>query len=285
MNKQRLSQLLILTVALSGLAACGGGGGGGGSPAPAPTPSGPAPGVPPIVNGLPPYPLEAATGLPYPSLTLQQTLAEAIELAQTAAQTYAIADEASAAVQLGQEVPGIASTPTTPAPCSAGGTIGYVARATGTPGYSYTYTDCKSAAFTFGGTGWADTTNSPTSYLVGFNALTAQHSSGWSQAITGLTTCKPGTGGAPAKCTASIGGFFWGYDNTYDYTTQLAGGSHQCDCGKGTWNVVFDAFGPVSGNAYVYATNGGAKVTRTGANTFTVVLTVNSVTETYFVTI
>lgn len=275
MSTPRLTQLLILTVALSGLAACGGGGGGDAAPAP---PAAPTPSEPPPVNGMPAFPSETQTGLSYPSKTLTLTSAQAGELVQTAVATYKISGQAAAAVQLGQEAPGALSSAASPAPCSGGGTIVYSA---GSSSYGYTYSTCASGVYVYGGA--STMTLGSGAYDISYNNLPVAGPNNWStgsEGLTGVTACKVSAGSA--KCIATYKGFIWGYDHTFDHTTLLANGSHQCNCNNaGTWNVIFDDFGALSGKAYVYATNGGAIITRNSATSFTVVLTVNSVTNTF----
>lgn len=273
MKTTRLSQLLILTVALSGLAACGGGGGGDAAPPPA----NPTPTQPPPVNGMPPFPLEAQTGLSYPSKTLQLTTAQAADLVETAVSTYKISGEARAAVQLGQEAPGALANTPSPAACSGGGAITYVLSA---GKYDYAYAGCQSGAFTYNGGPLKNyMTLGSGSYAITYDDLVV--TGGWDGTIdVGTTNCKIEAG--VAKCVATVKGFIWGFDHTFDKATAIANGTHQCNCNNaGTWNVVFENFGPTSGKAYVYATNGGAIITRTGATTFTVELTVNSVTTSF----
>lgn len=279
MSTPRLTHLLILTVALSGLAACGGGGGGDDAPAP---PASPTPSEPPPVNGMPAFPSEAVTGLTYPSKTLTLTSAQANELVQTAISTYLLSDEATAATRLGQEAPGALNSAASPAACSGGGSISYSASGSN---YGYTYGNCVSGLYTYGG---ASTMALGTgTYAITYSNLPVAGPTGWttgSDGLTGTTACKVSAGAA--KCIATYKGFVWGYEHRFDHATLLANGSHQCNCqNAGSWNVVFENFGPSSGKAYVYATNGGAIITRNSASSFTVVLTVNSVTQTMTVTV
>lgn len=277
MNTSRLTPLLILTVALSGgLAACGGGGGGDAAPPPA----APAPSQPPPVNGMPAFPSEAVTGLTYPSKTLQLTTPQATELVKTTVSTYLISGEARAAVQLGQEAPGALSNTPSPAACSGGGAISYVLAA---GKHDYAYAGCVSGPFTYaGGPNKNSMTLGTGAYDISYADLTV--TGGWSGTLNGTTSCKIVAG--VAKCTALVRGFIWGYDHAYDQVAAVANGTHQCNCDNaGTWNVLFENFGATGGKAYVYATNGGAIITRNSATSFTVVLTVNSVTQTIEVTV
>ena len=144
MKSSRLSRVLVLSVALSGLAACGGGGGGDAAPPPA----NPTPTQPPPVNGMPAFPSEETTGLSYPSKTLTLTPTQADELVKTAVATYKISNEARAAVQLGQEAPGALANTPSPAACSDGGAINYAMSA---GRYDYAYAGCTSGGFVYTG--------------------------------------------------------------------------------------------------------------------------------------
>lgn len=244
------------------LTACGGGGGGGGG-------SG---------TNAPPRP---TAGLSDPSLTLQQNQPTAISLAQEMVQTYQLADEAAAAQQLVEMAPGVLDSSTSPAACPGGsGTISF---ATNGSGYNYTYNACANAGYVFTGSGVITPTvvsSAVTEYDLDFSNVTVTGTNAPNTALTGSSVCTPGT--SAVSCITTLGGYVWG--NDVSYSAGLANGSHQCDCGNGTWNVLFDDFGATSGAAYVYASNGEASVTRLSANTFRVVLTVNGVTTTYDVT-
>lgn len=256
----------VVTLAACGLVvlltACGGGGGGGGD-------SG---------TNAPPRP---AAGLSDPSLTLQQNQPTAISLAQEMVLTYQLSDEAAAAQQLVEMAPGVLDASTSPYACPGGsGTITF---ATNGAGFNYTYNACANDGYAYTGSGVISPTvvsSTVTEYDLDFSNVTVTGTNAPNTALTGSSVCTPGT--SSVSCITTLGGYVWG--NDVSYSAGLANGSHQCDCGNGTWNVLFDDFGATSGAAYVYASNGEASVTRLTANTFRVVLTVNGVTTSYDVT-
>lgn len=262
-------RLLIVGVATVVLSACGGGGGGGGGGGTSPT----AP-TPP-----------ANTGLSAPTLTLTQSLGAATPLVDEMMLTYALADDAQATRALGSLVPGVGNTSTSPYNCSSGGTITYTTDASGN--LAYTYNNCSNGTYTFNGTSQVTPTVNAgaLSYQISFTNLQLSSPGGLSSSVTGSLACTPSaTAGQSSICITSAGGYVWGYDIGYG-SNGTANGTHQCGCGTGTWNVTFNDFSETSGEAEIFATNGSAIVTRTGAKTFTVVMFVGNVSETYNVTL
>jgi hypothetical protein len=277
MNRSvRLLSLMMLSAAITG---CGGGGGGGataappaGGPAPAPAP-GPAPAAGPApapAPGEPSAPTEATTGLTAPTLSLstsisQQALVSSfIVLAQEMADAQKVADEAAAAQKIAQFAPGLGGNAAGAFACPGGGQIAYTPAGAG---LTYLYLDCATSGAIFNGS--ATIAATPTGYTLQYSNLTATGTDAPNGTLNGSTTCTPKTGGG-ADCVTTLASFVWGYDATY--AGGLADGAHQCSC-NGTWNVVFENFGPTSGTAYVFATNGKAVVTRTSASTVDVTQT------------
>jgi hypothetical protein len=264
-------RLLIVGVATAVLSACGGGGGGGagggGSSATQPTQS-------------------ANTGLSAPTLTLTQSLGAATPLVNELVLTYALADEAQAARALGSLVPGLGNSDPSPYICGGGGMITYTIDGNGN--LAYTYTDCFNGTYTFNGTSQVTptvTAGGLTSYDISFTGLQVSSQGGLSASVTGSLTCTPAaSAGQSPTCTTSVGGYVWGYDISYG-SNGTANGTHQCGgCGQ-TWNVTFNDFTETGGDADIFATNGSAIVTRTGPKTFTVVMFVGNVSESYNVTL
>lgn len=264
MNKPaRLLSLMMLCAAIAG---CGGGGGG--SPAPAPPPPVPGPPAPPAAPA-PPAPTQETTGLGPPTLSLNAStnpidlglISSLVFLAQEMVDAEVVADAAAAAQAVAR-----VSVNATPFNCPGGGTMTAAA-----PG-SLTYTNCGTAAgYAFNGN--ATLTTNATGYTLSYNGLAATGANAPVDPLTGSSVCT--TAGGP-NCVTTLGSFRWGFDATY--ANGVANGTHQCTCvNNQTWNVVFRDFGPTSGVAYVYATNGIATATRTGDKSFTVTQTVNGV--------
>jgi len=97
--------------------------------------------------------------------------------------------------------------------------------------------------------------------------------------IIGSTTCTFAGGAAAAQCVSThgptAGAVSAGY--TAAYAAGVANGTYKCDCFAESTvttpvhvTVLFDAFGPTSGKAYVYATDGAVYVNRLGANSYDV---------------
>jgi hypothetical protein len=273
MKISKISRVLIVIAAAASLSACGGGGGGGGGGSSATPPTQPA-----------------NTGLSDPGLNLTQSVSAAIPLVQEMTLTYGLADEAQATKALGSLVPGVGNTTPSPYQCAGGGTITYTPNATG---LAYTYTGCSDGTYTFTGTSQVTPTvnagGALTNYQISFTGLQQNGPSG-SATVTGSLACIPAaTAGQQPSCVTQTtvagasGEYVWGYDISYAANT--ANGSHQCDCGQGSWNVTFKNFTATNGVAEVFATNGSAIVTRTGAKTFTVVMFVGGTVQTYDVTL
>ena len=270
MNSSSLLRILVVSAATAALVGCGGGGGSDTSGTSAPT-----------------APIQPTnTGLGAPTLMLTQSQGAVFPLVEEMISTYALADEAQAAKALGSLVPGVGSAATSPYGCSGGGQIAV----TDTAGVlDYTYTDCSDGTYTFNGTSQLTPTpvtgGAVTSYGLAFTDLQLTIPGGSPVAVSGALTCTPpSTAGQAPSCVSAVGSYVWGSDISYS-SNGIANGSHQCDCGQGSWNVTFKDFGATSGEAAVFATNGSAIVTRTGAKTFTVVLFLGSAVQTYTVTL
>jgi hypothetical protein len=265
MKSSRSLRLLTVGALAAWLVACGGGGG---SSTTSTTPTAPT--------------APTNTGLSAPGLTLTQDISAAVPLVEEMLLTYSLAADAQAAKALGALIPGVGATATSPVTCSGGGSIAFATRA-GSDILDYTYAACSDGTFTFDGTAAVGPTfgtgGAVTSYEIIFSGMTAAGPGGLNATLgNGTLTCTPNAGAAPS-CVTTLGGYVWGYDVAY--SNGLANGSHQCDCGLGSWNVTFKDFGATSGKAEVFATNGSAVVTRTGAKTFTVVMFVGSDVKTY----
>jgi hypothetical protein len=265
---------LIVSAATAALAACGGGGDSGdrASPSSASVPAAPKP--------------PTNTGLSTPTLTITQSLGAVIPLVEEMVKTYAIANEAQAAKALGSMVPGLGSAAASPYNCSSG-QITFTADTGGN--LAYAYNNCSDGTYTFNGTSQVTPSfgagGAVTSYRLAFSDLQLGGPSGLAATVSGSITCTPAsTAGQAPSCTSALGGYVWGSDISYAIDG-AANGSHQCDCGQGTWNVTFKGFASTSGAADVFATNGSAVVTRTGPKTFTVVVYVGDTVQTYTVTL
>jgi hypothetical protein len=272
---------LFCGVALTTLAACGGGGG----DDPAPTPPAPPPGsatpVPPPPNSPPPPPAPAptGTGLGNPSLQLTLNDRDAVLLARKMEEAGNAAAGAAATLALGPLDAGVQGS-ASPVACPLAGTLSYATTAPGV--YTYTYTGCQVEGYTFNGTSTVTSTLQGgvlQSFTVDFDGLQVA-AAGTPASVTGQLRCQaPAAAGQAPACVSSYASFVWGWDMSL--TAEGASGTHQCTCSNGSWNVTFDQFTGSGGMAYVYATNGTAAVTRTGVKTFTVVLTVNGVTQAF----
>jgi hypothetical protein len=264
-NHSKVFRAVILVASVASLSACGGGGGGGGSSATAPTPP-------------------ANTGLSAPTLTLSQSINAVTPLVQEMTLTYGLADEAQATRALGSLVPGVGNTATSPFACTSGDIAFTKDPASGI--LSYTYNNCSDGTYTFSGTSSVTPTPSAgpvTSYRLVFNGQVSGPG-GLSATITnGTLACTPAaTAGQAPSCTTTAVGYVWGYDISYA-ANGAANGSHQCDCGQGSWNVTFKNFTATGGVAEVFATNGSAIVTRTAAKMFTVEMFAGGEVRTYTV--
>jgi hypothetical protein len=263
MNSSHILRYLIIGAATAALAACGGGGDSGGSSPTAPTPP-------------------SNTGLTAPTLTIAQSLSAVGPLVDEMVLTYAIADEAQAAKALGAMAPGVGTSSTSPYNCSSG-QITFTSNPNGT--LDYTYVNCFDGTYTYNGTSQVTPTTAGggavTSYLLAFtNLRVSGPPAGLAPTVSGSVTCTPsGTPGQAPACTSAVGSYVWGNDASY--ASGAANGSHQCDCGQGTWNVTFRNFSATGGQADVFASNGSAVVTRTGAKTFTVNVFVGSNSGSY----
>ena len=274
MNISQILRVLVLSAATAGLAACGGGGDSGDRAAPssAAVPTAPKP--------------PANTGLSTPTLTITQSLGAVIPLVEEMVKTYAIADEAQAAKALGSLAPGVGGASASPYICTSG-QITFSADTSGN--LAYAYNNCSDGIYTFNGTSQVtptlDAGGAVTSYRLAFADLQLAGPTGLATTVSGSITCTPaGTAGQAPSCTSALGGYVWGSDISYA-SDGAANGSHQCDCGQGTWNVTFKNFASTSGEADVFATNGSAVVTRTGPKTFTVVVYLGETVQTYTVTL
>ena len=187
-----------------------------------------------------------------------------ILLAQEMADAQKVADEAGAAQKMAQLAPGLGGSAAGTFNCPGGGQIAF----TPTGGaLTYVYVNCATSGSIFNGS--ATMTATPTGYRLQYGNVAATGTDAPNSSLTGTTSCTPKAGGG-ADCVTTLSSFIWGYDSTY--VNGSADGSHQCSC-NGTWNVVFQDFGPSSGTAYIFATNGKAVVTRTSASTFDVTQT------------
>jgi hypothetical protein len=268
MQLTKPARLLIVGVATVVLSACGGGGGGSGSGGSSPTP-----------------PTQSAnTGLSAPTLVLDLNDSTARSLVTEMTLTYALADDAQATRALGSLVPGLGNSATSPYICSGGGTITFTTGASGN--LTYTYADCFNGTYTFNGISQVTPTfnaGALASYEISFTGLQLSSQGGLSASVSGSLDCIPAAGQSPT-CTTSVGGYVWGYDIGYG-SNGTANGTHQCGgCGQ-TWNVTFNDFNETSGGADIFGTNGSAIVTRTGAKTFTVVMFVGNVSQSYNITL
>jgi len=275
MTPIKILQLSIVLASVALLSACGGGGGGGDD---APVPTAPTPLS------------QQVTGLTAPTLHLDQNLGAAIPLVQEMVLTFGKAAEASAIKALGS----LAMTPGFGAPvpgthnCTAG-QIAYTDESNGTLGY--TYSSCSIGGFTFnGGTSTvvvARNVGAITGYNLTFIGLeiSGPNVAPVPGGLSGSVRCTPAaTAGQEPACTTTFGGYVWGLDAIFSNGGE-ANGTHQCDCGNGSWNVTFKNFTAISGTAEVFGTNGSAIVTRTGARSFSVTMFVNGTVATYSVTV
>jgi hypothetical protein len=269
MKSSRTLRFLAAGAVTAVLVACGGGGGGGGGGGTT-TPTAPTP--------------PTNTGLAAPSLVLNQSAGDAYNLVTEMVLTYTLAEQAQAANALGALVPGVGSAVSTPYSCTTG-TIDV----TDTNGLlAYSYNNCSDGVYSYNGTGSQVvvtlSSGAVTSYELTISQLAATGPGSLSTTLDGTVTCTPAAmAGQKPQCVTTLGGYIWGYD--ISYSGSLANGSHQCNCGNGSWNVTFKNFGPTSGTAEVFASNASAIVTRTGAKTFTVVMFVGSDVKTYTVTL
>jgi len=273
----KIARILTVFSAVAALTACGGGGGGGGDAAPA--------------TGTAPTPrTQQVTGLTPPTLTLVQDISTAIPLVEEMTRTYAHAGAAFAVKVIGSSelTPGFGSTADGSANCPAG-TVDYTAETPSGTIY-YTYKGCSKGNYVFDGVATVQVTRAGgavTGYRIDFTDLGVQ---GLNVPLdfgklTGSVVCKPAaTAGQQPECIANYSGYVWGYDSTFD-SGGTANGTHQCDCGQGTWNVTFENFTALAGLADIFATNGSAVVQRTGAKTFVVTMWVNGIVQTYNVTL
>lgn len=273
MKSSSLLRAMVLVIGLAGLSACGGGGDSGAASANS------------VGSTIAPTP-PSNTGLSTPTLSLSQSLSAVIPLVEEMVSVYALADDAQATKALGSLVPGIGGAAPQTYSCSSG-QIDLAANADGS--IDYTYNTCSDGTYTFSGTSRVTPTvgagGAVTSYRLDFANLQFAGPGGLVSTASGSVTClPPATAGAGPSCTTDVGNYVWGSDISYS-SSGTANGSHQCNCGQGTWNVTFNDFTPTSGEANVFATNGSASVTRTGAKTFTVVLFLGTTAETYSVTL
>lgn len=147
-----------------------------------------------------------------------------------------------------------------------------------TTSLSYSYQACFDGTFTYtGGATRTPPTGSP--YVIDYStaSITVTGAGAPTTPITGRTSCTAG-GGTPQCVTTQgpvAGAVAAGYTATL--AAGVANGTYQCDCFAEstvttpvTMTVLFDAFGPTSGKAYVYASDGAVYVNRLGANTYDV---------------
>lgn len=271
----KIARILTMFSTIAALAACGGGGGD----------------SPPAAGTAPTPRSQQVTGLNSPTLTLTQDINSATPLVQEMTSTYAHAGAAFAVKVIGSSelTPGFGSAADGSANCPAG-TVDYTAE-TPSGAIYYTYKGCSKGNYVFDGIATVQVTRAAggaiTGYEISFNnlgvtGLNVPLSFG---TLTGSVVCKPAaTAGQQPECIANYAKYVWGYDSTFD-SGGTANGTHQCDCGQGTWNVAFEDFTAGGGLANSFATNGSAVVRRTGAKTFVVTMWVNGVVQTYNVTL
>lgn len=269
----KISRALTVFLAVAALAACGGGGGG--DPAPA-------------TSAAPTPRSQQVTGLTAPTLTLTQDISAAIPLVEEMTRTYAHAGAAFAVKVIGSPelTLGFGSAVDGSANCPAG-TLDYTAELPDGTIY-YTYKGCSKGNYVFDGVATVKVTRANgvvTGYTISFDKLgvTGLNVPLSFGTLTGSVTCKVAAG-QPPECLATYEGYVWGYDSAFD-SGATANGTHQCDCGQGTWNVTFENFAALSGLADIFATNGSAVVQRTGEKTFVVTMWVNGIVQTYNVTL
>jgi hypothetical protein len=258
MIRTKLLQYLIASASVAVLAACGGG-----------DDASTASSAPTSLN-------QQVTGLTVPTLTLTQSLGSAIPVVDEMKLAFGKAAEASALKGLGSMVPGFGSASAGAFNCTTG-QIGFTAESAGS--IDYTYANCSNGTYTFnGGTATTTVTRSGsgvvTGYQLTFNGIQVigPGITPVAGGLTGSISCTPAaTSAQTPSCTTTYSGYVWGFDAVVG-SNGAANGTHQCDCGNGTWNVTFKDFTAIGGTAEVFGTNGSALVTRTGANTFTVTM-------------
>lgn len=272
----RRLRVLFASAATVAFAACGGGGGSSsgsgcvdvnsnGCVAPSPSPSTPSP----------PAPATSETGLSDPTLKLNDGINDVLMLVIEMRDAGMQAPGAGAATALADLTPDSSDLSAVPT-CSGGGTLTATAKTGGD--YTYTYTDCKSAGYTFNGTATVSSTASD-KFDLSFTGLKVSGNSS-PETIDGSLDCTVSTtAGTAAQCIAHYGDYKWGYDVAY--TSGGAQGTHQCNCGNGSWNVTFKDFTSSSGTANVYATNGTAVVTRNGDKNFSATVEINGSIKSY----
>jgi hypothetical protein len=241
--------------------------------------------VPPPVNNPPPppAPLPVGTGLSEPTLKLTLDNDDAVLLAKKMVDAGDQSAGAAATLALGPLDPAVTGAPS-PLTCPGGGTLSYTG--SGSSVRTYTYDNCVTGPYTFTGNATLTPTlegGVMTRFTLDFSGLRAS-GQGSPSSLTGSLDCVVATaaGAAPA-CVSNFAHVKWGWDSVL--TDAGMSGTHQCSCAQGTWNVSFVNFNGNSGKAFVYATNGTADVTRTGAKTFTVVLTVEGTTRAFAITL
>ena len=294
MKSTRSLHLLFLSAAVAGLAACGGGGGGdatANSPAPSPAPA-PSPSPSPSPSPAPaPAPAPTSSGLPAATATISQSAGTAVELAKKVYNVQLKGAGGAAAVKVGGAAPVVGSASVN---CPGGGTVTFSGPATG---MAATYNACVVGGYTYGGTAtvsYVASGSTISSYVVTYGGsvsdptvaptLTVAGPNGYSATLGGRTTCDASSGAM--LCTAEYSSIRWGADFTYDYAGNVADGSTGCECGATSIvNVIAHGVTPTAGTADVVGASGSAAVTRTGATTFSVVLTSSGATVTYPVTV
>lgn len=266
MKFARLASIASVAVLL---AACGGGGGGDGG---ANDPNAP----PTLVQ----RPSEASTGIAAPTRPLVRNDQSLNDIDKVKLLAKALADLHSKAPGL---IAGQRAAALNPNGAAVAGafqcTTGQIQYQSPTTSLPVSFQACFDGVFTIDGAA-TRTPPSTAPYTLAYpGGLDVTATGIPTTTIIGSTTCTFAGGAAAAQCVSThgptAGAVSAGYTATF--TGGVANGTYQCDCfaestvgAPVTMTVLFDGFGPTSGKAYVYASDGTVYVNRLNTNTYDV---------------
>ncbi len=260
----RLHLLFALTASSALLAACGGGSDASPVPAPAPPAAAPAP-APPAAAPAPAPPAAAPAPAPVPTAATQQN---ATRLAQEAYDAIDAAERRAA-------VPALPGGALVDSPCPGGGSFSYDIPSTVGSGTRYTaiFNNCSyGGGFVFNGSYEIVYTNFSSAqdfaFTVNYDLRYTGPGLDWD--YEGTQTCSAGPAGL--SCTYSDGRRTFG--SGFSYSGGTVSGSYTItDTELGSLTFNFNNFNATGGTVTVTGSEGfSATITRTGTNTFSVVI-------------